>query len=144
MDSTSLQRELFQQIKALVPNNISFVDAIADLLSISTDSAYRRIRAEKSISLEEIQKLATHFHISMDALLSIHSSSTVFYGSWLNRNPFSLQQYLNSILNMTVSISKGDQKALYYEAKDFPPLSLFPLTRAGCFQIFLLGTNHLK
>src|SRR6188768_941277 len=97
MDSNGLQKELFKQIKSLLPNNISFVDAIADLLEISPDSAYRRIRGEKSISFEEIQKLSRHFHISLDTMLKIDSKSTVFYGTWLEKVNFNFEQYLNNL-----------------------------------------------
>src|SRR5437660_11341029 len=98
MKSTVLQQQLFQQIKGMLPGNISFADAIADLLEISTDSAYRRIRGEKSISFEEIQKLSIHYHISLDTMLKIDSKSTVFNGTWLVRDNFNFEQYLNNLL----------------------------------------------
>lgn len=136
MDSASLQRALFQQVKALVPNNFSFVDVIADLLGISPDSAYRRIRGEKSITLEEIQKIATHYHISIDALLSIESNSTIFHCDWLNNENFNFENYLRSLLERTVQISKCNEKKIYYEAKDFPPFHYFNFPELAAFKYF--------
>ena len=68
MEQNSVQVLLFQYIKDLLPPQLSVVDEIAGVLEISTDSAYRRIRSEKPIDLEEIQKLCGHFKISMDQL----------------------------------------------------------------------------
>jgi hypothetical protein len=71
MESTQLQQDFFQHIKSKLPPHLSFVEEIAELLSISTDSAYRRIRGEKPISLEEVQRLCSHFRISLDHVLNI-------------------------------------------------------------------------
>jgi len=51
----STQELLFQVIKQRLPSNLSFVHDISDLLGISYDSAYRRIRGEKELSMEEIK-----------------------------------------------------------------------------------------
>jgi|GEM_PF-5310014 len=78
---SSLQKLFFQHIKSLVPPHMSLVDEVADLLEISNDSAYRRIRSEKPIDLEEIQKLCGHFKISMDQLLNLQSDAFIFLGN---------------------------------------------------------------
>ena len=62
MEPNNSQLQFFLHIKALLPGHVSFVDEIADLLNISNDSAYRRIRAEKAISFEELHKLCAHYH----------------------------------------------------------------------------------
>jgi hypothetical protein len=136
MDSNGLQKELFKQIKSLLPTNISFADTIADLLDISPDSAYRRIRGEKSISFEEIQKLSKHFHISLDMMLKIDSNSTVFYGTWLEKINFKFEQYLNNLLFIAVTMNKATEKITYYEAKDFPPFHYFDFPQLAAFKYF--------
>src|SRR5436190_24357611 len=73
MESIQLQQFFFQHIKSKLPPHLSFVDEVAEHLNISTDSAYRRIRGEKPISLEEVQKLCSHFRISLDHLLNVES-----------------------------------------------------------------------
>ena len=60
METNNSQLRFFQFIKSKVSANIAFVDEIADLLSISNDSAYRRIRADKPISFDDLQKLCLH------------------------------------------------------------------------------------
>jgi hypothetical protein len=134
MDSSALQQQLFRQIKSMLPGNISFADAIADLLDISADSAYRRIRGEKLISFEEIQKLSSHYHISLDTMLQIDSKAKVFYGTWLGQENYGFEQYLQNMHDLLFSISKGDQKLIYYEAKDFPPFYYFHFPELAIFK----------
>jgi hypothetical protein len=66
MEPANLQQSFFRHLKSILPGHLSLVDEVAELLNISNDSAYRRIRGEKPISLEEIQKLCIRYHISLD------------------------------------------------------------------------------
>ena len=59
----SVQQIFFQHVKDHLPAHLSLVDEIAELLNISIDSAYRRIRGEKAISFEELRTLCSHFRI---------------------------------------------------------------------------------
>ena len=68
MEADEIQNLLFQRIKEKAPSNISLVDELANLLGMSNDIAYRRIRGEKQLSISEVQKLSTHYNISLDQL----------------------------------------------------------------------------
>lgn len=136
MSSNVLQQQLFRQIRSMLPANMSFADAIADLLGISVDSAYRRIRGEKSISFEEIQKLSAHYRISLDAMLKIDSKSTVFHGTWLGPDNFNFEQYLKNLLLLASDINRGTNKMIWYEAKDFPPFHYFHYPELAAFKYF--------
>ena len=68
------------------------VDEVADILCISNDSAYRRIRREKPISLEEIQKLSLHYKISLDQFMHLQSDSFIFTGHLTNASDHLLEQ----------------------------------------------------
>ena len=59
MDASQLQQELFQVIKKNIPANESATDEIARVLDVSVDSVYRRMRGEKTISLDELYKLSS-------------------------------------------------------------------------------------
>ncbi len=69
METNELQKLLFQQIKNKIPANISFAEEIAEVLNISTDRAYRRIRGEKTVSFEALQRLCIKFQLSLDQML---------------------------------------------------------------------------
>src|SRR6185503_11385436 len=80
MEATNVQVRFFQHLKVQLPPHIAIVDEVADVLGISNDSAYRRIRGEKPIDLEETYKLCDHFKISMDQLLHLQSDAFIFSG----------------------------------------------------------------
>src|SRR5215467_4912156 len=99
---SQLQVNLFQHIKAKIPANLSLVDEIADVLDISNDSAYRRIRGEKEISFEEIQKLSNKFKISIDEVLNLKNNSMLFSGNLIQPDSFDFFKYLDDLhLNLT-------------------------------------------
>ena len=66
----NIQSSFLEQIRSKLAPNLSFVDELAELLSISRDSAYRRIRGETVLSLDEVAVLTKHFSVSVDDFLS--------------------------------------------------------------------------
>ena len=63
------QVKLFDNFKKSVQTNFVLADEIADLLHISKDAAYRRIRGETLIDIEELMSLCDHFRRSLDAVI---------------------------------------------------------------------------
>ena len=66
-------------VKRLLPENQSIVDVLADLLEISSDSVYRRLRNETSLAIEEVSRICEHFNISFDELNTIDNTSSVTF-----------------------------------------------------------------
>ena len=95
MESIDLQKLFFNHVRSKLPGHLSFVEEVADTLDISTDSAYRRIRGEKPISLEEIQKVCEKFQISLDHILGLNTNSTVFFGNWIGSENFDFEKLFN-------------------------------------------------
>jgi len=136
MESNDLQQLFFKHIKSLLPANRSFVDEVADLLNISNDSAYRRIRGEKAITLEEIQKLCNHYHVSIDQIMNINSNSIVFHGNNVEAGNFDFEKYLQDMLNILKTINSAGRKMMIYEAKDMPIFYHFLFPELASFKFF--------
>src|SRR5262245_22372659 len=134
MESQDLQQVFFQHIKSRLPAHIALVDEVAETLSISNDSAYRRIRGEKALSFEEVQKLGQKFQISLDSVLNVHSNSTVFFGSWVDKESFDFGKYLNDMLLQLQAMQKLPGCKMYYEAKDIPPFHHFQFPDLAAFK----------
>ena len=149
MESTGIQVAFFQHIKNLLPEHIALVDAIADILNISNDSAYRRIRGEKPISLEEMQKLAGHYKISLDQFMHLQSDSFIFTGHLTNASDHLFEQWMKDTLQQLIVINNFKHKHLYYHARDIPHLHYFALPELWAFKSFvwkksILLYEHLK
>jgi hypothetical protein len=136
MESIELQQTFFQHIKSRLPAHLALVDEVAELLNISNDSAYRRIRGEKPLSFEEVQKLCRQFQISLDHVLNINSTSTVFYGSWVDKESFDFDKYLLDMLHQLQAMQKSPGCRMYYEAKDIPPFHHFQFPELAAFKYF--------
>ncbi len=98
MQNESAQQIFFRHIKSLLPSHIALVDEIACVLNVSHDSAYRRIRGETHITLDEIKKLCERFKISLDQLLQLSSESFIFTGTLINNSDFNYYNWLESCL----------------------------------------------
>ena len=136
MDANDHQRIFFQHIRSLIAPNLSFVDEMAEVLDISSDSAYRRIRGEKAISFDEIKKLCSRYRVSLDQIMNIDSDSTIFTGRNLETEEFDFENYLREILTSLKAIKSTTSKKIYYEAKDIPIFHHFQFPELATFKFF--------
>ena len=136
MDSTSAQQVFFNHIKGMLPPHISFVDEIAEELNISNDSAYRRIRGEKPIALEEIQKLCIKYKISLDRLLHLDSDSVIFSGKRADPQNFYLELYLQDFLRHHEMFNSFEHKELLILPKDIPVYHYYNFPELAAFKYF--------
>lgn len=136
VDESNIQVLFFQQIKAQLPAHLSMVDEIADILSISNDSAYRRIRGEKPISFEELYQLCSHFKLSVDQFLHLKNDSVIFNGRLVDNASFNFEEYLKGILAQMQFFNSFGKRELVYLCKDMPMFHhcLFP--ELGAFKFF--------
>lgn len=114
-----MQEYLFARIKEKLPPETSLADVIADLLHVSNDSAYRRIRSETPLVLEEAKILCEAFGLSLDKILNYNENSVSFTAINLNNEHYSFKSYLKDILHNLKIIASFDQKEIIYLTKDF-------------------------
>jgi hypothetical protein len=136
MESPDVQQLFFQHLKGKLPGHISFVDEVAEFLNISNDSAYRRIRGEKSISFDELQKLCTHYHISLDSFLHLQSNSFIFSGKLKSSAENSFEDWIENILAQLQLFNSFKEKQMYFLLKDIPPFVHFLIPELVRFKIF--------
>jgi hypothetical protein len=134
---SQLQINLFQHIKFALPSNLSLADEVADVLDVSIDSAYRRIRGEKQLSFEEIQKLSNHFHVSIDKILNIKSNSVLFSGNYIRHKDFDFLKYLDDQYKSFTYVDSFEQKELIYFSKDIPIFYYYMFPELAAFKFFV-------
>lgn len=137
MESNNSQLLFFQHIKSILPEHISFVDTIAELLDISNDSAYRRIRGDKTISFEELRKLCVQYKISLDQLLNLQSDAFIFTGKLGNEVNFVFENWLQEVLKQYSIISSFEKKHIYFLLKDLPFNVHFEIPELAAFKCFV-------
>ncbi len=136
MTQDSIQSSFLDQVRSRLPANLSFVDELAEILNISRDSAYRRMRGETVLSLDEVKKICNHFGVSLDSLLSPSAEIVSFQLRAWDEGEFTFDKYLKSILGNLDMIISFPEKQLIYHAKDLPVFHFFQYPRLATFKIY--------
>ena len=137
INHSGTQVRLFQHLKILLDPRLSMVDEVAEVLNISADSAYRRIRGEKRISLDEIKAISLRFNLSLDQFFNIKTDSILFSGKMVENRENAFDEWLDNLLNELGIMSKFPKKHMYWLLKDIPPISHFHIPELALFKFFL-------
>lgn len=128
------QIELLEKIKEKVQQSFSYADEIADLLEISKDAVYRRMRGETSLSLDEAMLLINHFQI--DNPFQVSNNSVNFqYESYSNENK-EIQRYLQKLISDLEIIRQDKTSELIFCAEDVPLFHYFNFPLLAAFKLF--------
>lgn len=141
--SPSIQSSFLEKIRSRVPENISFADKLAELLNISRDSAYRRIRGETVLSLDEVKKLCDRFGVSLDALLSPSVNTSLFHHRALSTS-YTLEQWLNSVGSNMEVVNGFNQREMIFAARDMFIFHYFRLPELSAFKMFFWLKTVIK
>jgi len=120
------------------------VDEVADLLNISNDSAYRRIRGEKPLSFEEIKTLCAHYRVSLDQLLHLNNESFLFSGPLSNKDNFGIELYLENVLKQANYFNSFEHREFYHLGKDLFIFHLFGFPELTIFKVFFWMKSILQ
>ncbi|HJW15854.1 MAG TPA: hypothetical protein VJ499_01980 [Flavisolibacter sp.] len=141
--NNDLQAKLFSEIRSRLPAQVSLVEEIATVLNISSDSAYRRIRGEKVLSLEEGYALCQRYGFSLDNLYNPSSNSYVFTGNFVKTESFNYKEYLTNIYQQVKYMNGFEHRELIYLAKDIPLFYHFHTRVLAAFKHYFWMRNIL-
>jgi len=136
MNTSDVQTMLFNHVRARLPEHLSLVDEVAELLSISNDSAYRRIRGEKTIALDELRMICNKYRISLDQLLLIQTNTVIFSGNKVDNISFGFNEYLKDIINHLELFKSLSDPHIYFYNKDVPIFHFMPFQELRAFKFF--------
>lgn len=135
-ENNSIQKNLFANIKSKLPGHLSLPAEVAEALNISNDSAYRRIRGEISLTLDEMKGLADYFHFSIDQFLQLKQETLLFFGKAIEASEEDFIRHLESINRQLEVIVQSHEKKLYYSAKDIPIFHYFNIPELTSFKLY--------
>jgi hypothetical protein len=134
------QIRIFEVIKSILPSHVRLVDVIEELLGVSTDSAYRRIRGETELSFSEIEKICKKFDLSLDEVINNKKHDD----SLFNYSPadFSKQEYYicameQSIKKMNHLVELSSHNEILYTAQDIPSYHFYVYPELSFFRVFV-------
>lgn len=140
-EGINVQRKFFEELKAKLPSNLSMANVVAEELNISIDSAYRRIRGESDLSLQEFDRLTSKYNISTDVVLSKSNSSVHFDYMSIDSQNFGFENYFNSLTEEIKSMQRHGLKELIYLALDLPLFYYFLFPKLAAFKVYFWERN---
>ncbi|MDX2248288.1 MAG: hypothetical protein SF052_16010 [Bacteroidia bacterium] len=133
----TFQELLFDKIKEIIPSHESLPNYITDVLDIGVDGAYRRIRGETPLKIDEIIKLSSAFRISLDELTQeMYAETVVFHPAGLSEAKLDFEAYLQNLLDILTQIHHRKVSQALFSVKDIPVFHLFQIPELALFKMF--------
>ena len=130
------QLHFIKKINDVIPPNTSLVHELSELLNVSIDSTYRRIRGETLLTIDEVITLCNYYKISFDTS-EVSKAGTVTFGyTRMNEGETSFKEFLNSILQMLTRIKNSKQSLIQYACEDIPVFYSYKYPGLAAFKIF--------
>jgi hypothetical protein len=136
LESPSIQIVFLNQIRDKLPAGAVLADELSEILSISRDSAYRRIRGETVLSLDEVKKIQDGFGVSIDSIISPNSNMVLLEHQLVDFN-FSLKEWLQSLIYKLEYARSSRELKLIFAAKDIPLFHYFLFPELASFKLFV-------
>ncbi|MDR1882601.1 MAG: hypothetical protein LBR26_07440 [Prevotella sp.] len=141
------QKIFFETVKSKLSSKFRLVDVVSDVLNVGPDSAYRRIRCEKELTLNELTKLCEYFNVSMDAVINRQTDNILFKYTPLDLNDMdNYYSYMKNLSDLMEGISKSEEKEIVFMAMDIPAPQFSPFLELTLFKIYTWfeSVNNLR
>lgn len=112
--SNELNKTILAKVLDYIPDNIKPVNFFMDILDIGKESAYRRLRGEKALSIEELFKLSAELNFSLDEIIGNNKKDAVTFNhigtprQSHEDNLLEFLRYYESYLNRLISANNAD------------------------------------
>lgn len=132
----TIQHAFFQKVKSSLPPNISLVDELADLLGTSNDSAYRRLRGETLLGIDEIAAICNRFKVAFETTTEASDENIIFHYSRLRNSENGFQIWLEKMGTDVKRIAATPGSSILYASDDVPLWHHFTHDELIAFKIF--------
>lgn len=139
-----IQTTLFNILKHKIAGEESIGNALSDVLNISHDAVYRRYRNETHLTIHEVKKICGHYDISFDALCEFGDGKVMFSYAPLNTFDFSLESYLEGILQAFQKLKKLSGAELLLSVNNVQFFQMMNVPQLVRFKLFFWAKTHLQ
>jgi hypothetical protein len=123
-------------IEDILPANVSLVNEMCDLLDLSMDSAYRRLRGETSLTFDEIYKLCQQYQVSFDSFSSVYPNNVTFNYQHMGKDLEGFHNYLKDLHGNIQAIRNAPNCEIVYAARDIPIFQNYCYPLMSAFKMF--------
>lgn len=134
---TNITQDTFiARLKQSLPPGIGLAEELADVLNVSIDSAYRRIRGETDLTIDEVFILSKKYNISVDEVFGTHNNNVTFTYTKLTDSDKNFDAYLTRLAKHLEIINTFNDKKIVYVAEDIPMFYSFFSKKLSDFKLF--------
>lgn len=138
------QQELFfEAIKSALPEYQNMAQSIAEVLEVSTNEAYKKIRGKSVINLQQIIKLSDSFGIPFIYKPDQLPTVTFDYLSVDQEIP-NMLLYLQDLLKNLKQIQQSKHKHITITTDDIPLFHFFKYPELTCFKLFFWSDSVMN
>jgi hypothetical protein len=132
----NIQQVFLELLKSNLSNGNNLVELLSSTLGISADSAYRRIRGEKQLTLEDIFTISKKYNISLDQLFENKTDTIRFIGKIEKTENFDFETYIHSIRQNLAYMNSFKNREFYYLCKDIPVFHHYHFFELAAFKYY--------
>ena len=137
----SMQEALFAKIRDTITNKKELPKVLQDVLGCSADSAYRRLRGETALSIDEAYKLSNHFQVALSDLESFRGDHVTFVKRPFINTLEKFEMFMQASLEHLQLLTQDPNHLMYYTAKDIPPFYQYKYPELASFKIYVWLRN---
>jgi len=140
----NFQLVFLEQVKKKLNSNVSFADELAETLSISHDSVYRRLRGETVLTFDEIKILCLRYGVSLDNLIAGSGDIVSFQYRSVDAEDYTFDKWLKSTIANLEALLPFPDRQIINLANNVPPAYFLNFPLLGPFKVFFWLTAVWK
>lgn len=138
-----LQYQLLERILAKFAKKSEAVEEISELLNMTKDAVYRRLRGDTILAPDEIGQLARAFNISLDALVFEQSNTVFFTYNAFTSGAGNFDDYLAGFLKEMEMAQALPLAKFYYASAELPLFDILFFPELISFKLYIWGRTVL-
>lgn len=131
-----IQIAFLLQVKKEAKSSLLFTEELADLLAVSKNSAYRRIKGETTMSIDEVIIVSQHYGVPFSTHTIFSNETAIFNYPVLSENEENFKTYLSNVLKIVKEANASPQRQFLIAANDIPPFHYFCYPTLTVFKLF--------
>ncbi|TDO20768.1 hypothetical protein [Pedobacter duraquae] len=134
------QVKFFQAITAALPGYQNLAQSVAEVLAISNNEAYKKIRGLSTLSIPQVIKLSDAFNVPFSYQPN-QLPSVNFNYLYVNRETPNMVDYMKGLLQNMKEIHQRNDKHIIITTDDVPIFHFFKYPELTCFKLFFWADN---
>ncbi len=140
-ENSELQSYIFESLKPYFKNQAEVVSALKDLIHLTQDGVYRRLRGESYLTLDEIEKIAIKYKISLDAHVFRNTDIVSFQFNPFVKTIRTYDDYMNELYNAVKPLSQLKALKLKCAASELPLFYFLSSPQLFAFKMFVFARS---